>query len=76
MKTVHVCVVTLLAAGLSVVACHHAPQPEPHSDVIANTTFTVPAATWRFYTIDVTGAMLSPHLQGLSPRRAAAAMTS
>ncbi len=64
MKTVHLAAVALLAAGLSVVACHHTPQPTPHSHLVANSTFNVPAATWSFYTIDVTSEMLSPHLQG------------
>jgi hypothetical protein len=64
MKRVHIGAVMLLAAVLSLVACHHAPQPIPYSDVIANSTFNVTAGSWRYYTVDVTYAMLSPHLVG------------
>jgi len=67
MKRVRIGAVTLLAAALSLVACHHAPQPippTPHSDLIANTAFNVPAGSWRYYTIAVTSVMLSPHLEG------------
>jgi hypothetical protein len=64
MKRIRIGAVSLLAAALSLVACHHAPQPTPHSDLIANTTFNVSAGSWRYYTIDVTYVMLSPHLAG------------
>jgi len=67
MKRVRIGAVTLLAAALSLVACHHEPQPTvptPHSDLVANATINVPASSWRYYTIAVTSAMLSPHLEG------------
>jgi hypothetical protein len=64
MKTARIAAATLVAAALSLMACHKQPEPTPHSDLIANTTFNVPSSTWSFYTVDVTSAMLTPHLEG------------
>ncbi len=59
-------VAAVIAMSLGTLACHKEPVPQlvPHSDVVANSTFTVEARTWRYYTVTVTGIMYSPHLEG------------